>query len=135
MIGIVFDPISPKWLLLEALYLGGAIALLLAAYRASNEWLKASLAVFAVALLGLRILAVLPSWWLYYADGVLKWGGDGCKALDASCLKQAIKDTVVVVEGAVGFGGFLVAFWLYQKKFPKQLAPGEAKPEATGGYR
>ena len=32
-------------------------------------------------------------------------------------------------------GGFVVGFLIWQKKFPKQLAPGEAKPEATGGYK
>lgn len=135
MIGLVFDPISPKWLLLEGIYFVAAAALLGAAFKARSDWVRASLAALGLAILAIRVLAVLPSWWLYYADGKLKWGGQGCTELDLSCLKQTIKDTIVVGEGAVGFGAFVVGFWLYQKKFPKHLASGEQKPEATGGYR
>jgi hypothetical protein len=42
---------------------------------------------------------------------------------------------LLVIQNAIALGGFVVAFWLYQKKFPKQLGPGESKPEATGGYK
>jgi hypothetical protein len=35
----------------------------------------------------------------------------------------------------VVLGAFVVGFLIWQKKFPKQLAPGETKPEATGGYK
>jgi len=129
------DTANPALLLFEALYIGIAIALLLASYKVKSEWVKATLAAFGLAILGLRLLAVIPSWWLYFSDSHLKMGGQGCTALDMSCLKQAIKDTVVVIENAVVLGGFVVAFLIWQKKFPKQLAPGEAKPEATGGYK
>ena len=48
---------------------------------------------------------------------------------------KSIKDSVVVVQNAVALGAFVVAFVIYQRKFPKQLAPGEPKPDATGGYK
>ena len=52
-----------------------------------------------------------------------------------SCLKQSARDLVVVIENAVGLGAFVVGFLVWQKKFPKQLAPGEPKREMTGGYK
>lgn len=127
--------ISPKWLLVEGVYIVGALALLAAALRAKGEWVKAGLGAFGVAILGWRLLAVIPSWWLYYADGELRWGGQGCVEVDAGCIKQSIKDLVVVVENAIVLGGFVVALMMWQKRFPKQLGAGEKPPEATGGYK
>lgn len=126
---------NPVWVLFEGVYFILSAGLLFWAYKAKGEWLRASLGALALSILSWRILAVIPSWWLYYAEGDLEWGGQGCIQLDLSCLKQALKDTVVVIENAVGLGIFIVAFWLYQKKFPRQLGPGEAKLEQTGGYK
>ena len=134
-LGLVFNNVSPYWLLLEGVYFVGAFILLGAAYRAKSEWVRASLGTLALAILAWHILAVLPSWWLYYADGVLGWGGNGCTELDMVCFKQVAKDLVVVIENAVGLGAFVVGFLIYQKKFPKQLAAGEPKREMTGGYK
>jgi NADH:ubiquinone oxidoreductase subunit K len=134
-LGLVFNSVSPFWLLLEAAYMALAVGLLVAAFRSKNEWVRAGLGVMGVAIISWHVLAILPSWWLYYADGVLGWGGNGCTKLDMICLKQIGKDMVVVGENAVGLGALVVAFLMYQKKFPKQLAPGEPKREATGGYK
>lgn len=138
---------SPWWLLVEGIYIAVAVALLGAAFRSRGEWTRASLGALGVSILAWRTLAVIPSWWLYYADGELRWGGQGCTTLNfwagdevtrqaaQSCVKQSLKDVVVVVENAVVLGAFVVGFLKLQKRFPKQLAPGEGKPEATGGYR
>jgi hypothetical protein len=134
-LGLVFNSISPFWLLLEGAYIVVAFALLGAAFRAKTEWTRAALGALGMAILAWHILAILPSWWLYYADGVLGWGGNGCTKLDMVCLKQAAKDTVVVMENAVGLGAFVVGLLMFQKKFPKQLAAGEPKREMTGGYK
>lgn len=134
-LGLVFNSLSPFWLVLEAVFILAALALMGAALRAKSEWVRASLAALGLAILSWHILAVLPSWWLYYADGVLGWGGNGCTKLDMSCLKQSARDIVVVGENAVGLGAFVVGFLMWQKKFPKQLAPGEPKREMTGGYK
>ena len=134
-LGLVFNSISPVWLILEVVYIVIAGILMAAAYRAKSEWVKAGLATLGLAILAWHILAVLPSWWLYYADGVLGWGGNGCTKIDASCLKQSARDIIVVGENAVGLGAFVVGFLVWQKKFPKQLAPGEPKREMTGGYK
>jgi hypothetical protein len=140
------DFTSPIWLLAEAVWFGLSIGLMLAAFKSKNEWVRAGLASLGLSIIGFRLLAVIPSWWLYYSEGQMKWGGQGCIQLNLGelfasgsasnqCLKQAIKDIVVVGENAVVLGGFCVAFLIYQKKFPKQLASGESKPEATGGYK
>ena len=134
-LGLVFNSISPAWLLLEVVYFIIAGILMAVAFRAKSEWVKAGLATLGLAILAWHILAVFPSWWLYYADGVLGWGGNGCTKLDMSCLKQSTRDIIVVGENAVGLGAFVVAFLVWQKKFPKQLAPGEPKREMTGGYK
>jgi hypothetical protein len=134
-LGLVFNSLSPFWLIVEAGYILIAVVLLGAAFRAKNEWVRASLATLGLAILAWHILAVLPSWWLYYADGVLGWGGNGCTKIDMSCIKQAGRDIVVVIENAVGLGAFVVGFLAWQKKFPKQLAAGEPKREMTGGYK
>jgi uncharacterized membrane protein AbrB (regulator of aidB expression) len=134
-LGLVFNSISPFWLLLELVYMAIAVGLLVAAFRAKSEWVKGSLAAMGLAIIVWHTLAILPSWWLYYADGVLGWGGNGCTKLDMICLKQIGKDLVIVTENAVGLGALVVGFLLYQKKFPKQLASGEPKRETTGGYK
>jgi hypothetical protein len=135
LLAVTFDPLDPVLLLFEGIYIVVAIGLLAAAFKAKSEWAKAGLAGLGLSIIALRSLAVWPSWWLYFADARLKWGGQGCVALDLQCVKQAIKDTAVVVENAVVLGAFVVGFIVWQKRFPKQLAPGEAKPEATGGYK
>jgi hypothetical protein len=134
-LGLVFNSVSPFWLLLELVYMSIALALLGAAFRAKSEWVKGSLAALGLAIIAWHVLAILPSWWLYYADGVLGWGGNGCTKLDAVCFKQIAKDLVTVTENGIGLGALVVAFLIYQKKFPKQLASGEPKRESTGGYK
>jgi hypothetical protein len=140
------DFTSPVWLLVEGVWIGFAVALLLGAFKAKSEWVKAGLGALALSIVGFRLLAVVPSWWLYYSEGQMKWGGQGCIQLNImelfksdtasnSCLKQMIKDTIVVIENGAILGAFVVAFLVYQKKFPKHLASGESKPEATGGYK
>ena len=129
------DPQSPEILLFEIPYFLAMGAMFFAAYRSKNGWIRATWGAFAVSLLAWHTLAILPSWWLYYAEGTLGWGGQGCVAIDASCIKQTLKDTVVVVQNAAVLGAFVVGFIIYQRKFPKQLAPDEPKLEATGGYK
>ncbi len=132
--------IEPKWLLVEGVYFVIAAAMFGLAFKAKTSWTKASLGAFALSILAWRTLAIIPSWWLYYADGVLGWGGQGCTSLASGdevikCLKQSARDIVVVAENGAALGAFAIGFLIYQKKFPKQLGAGESKPEATGGYR
>jgi len=134
-LGLVFNSISPFWLSLELVYILAAVGLLAVAFRSKSEWTRAVFGALGLAIITWHILAILPSWWLYYADGVLGWGGNGCTKLDMVCLKQIGKDLVVVIENGIGLGALVVGFLVYQKKFPKQLAAGEPKRESTGGYK
>lgn len=138
---ITFDPLDPILLVFEGVYLVVGVGLLLWSGKVRSEWVRASLAGLGLSIIAFRLLAIIPSWWLYFADGRLGWGGQGCVEINPftdagiSCIKQAAKDTVVVIENAVVLGGFIFAFVWWQKKHPKQLASGEAKPETTGGYK
>jgi hypothetical protein len=134
-VNLTFDPVSPVLLLFEGAYFAIAIGLIVMSAKVRSEWVRAGLAGFGLMTLAWRTLAILPSWWLYFAEGELGFGGQGCVELDVSCLKQAAKDTVVVVQNAVVLGAFVVALLVWQRRNPKQLAIGEDKPEATGGYK
>ena len=126
---------APQWLLVEVVWFAIAAGLLAVAFKSQNGWTKAGLGALGLAIIAWHTLAIIPSWFLYFSENVLDWGGNGCVALDTKCFKQALKDTIVVIENGIALGGFVVAFLIYQKKFPKQLAGGEKKPEATGGYK
>jgi len=132
--------LRPTLLLFEVVWFLIAGGLFTAAYRAKLEWVKASLAVFALAILGWRLLGVIPSWWTYYSSTSLNWSASGCSSLSTgkdamACLKATARDVVATIELGIAFTGFIVGFLVYQKRFPKQLAPGEPKPESTGGYK
>lgn len=131
---VTFDPLDPKLLVLHLVWLVVGGALMGVAFKAKTEWVRAGLAAMGMSILGIWLLAILPSWWLYYADGRLKWGGQGCAVIDLQCLKQTLKDLLVVVENGAVLVALVVGFLFWQRKFPKQLAPGESKPE-SGGYK
>jgi hypothetical protein len=84
------------------------------------------------------VLAVIPSWWLYFADGTLKWTDNFTLRLGIRTIvlpKQVLRDLIVVVwyGGALGVAGVLIG--VYNRRRPRVLPSGEAKREATGGYR
>lgn len=136
-----FDPVDPKLLLLEVVWVALAAGLFFLAMRSKSEWVKATLAGFAISILGIRLLAIIPSWWLYFADGRLDWGGQGCTAINPatpeglSCVKQSAKDLIVVIQNGIVLAGFGAAFVIYQRRQPRQLKSGEPKLESTGGYK
>jgi hypothetical protein len=132
--------LRPTLLLFELVWFAFAGALFAGAHRAKLEWVKASLAAFAIAILGWRTLGVIPSWWTYFSSTVFNWSASGCSSLSTgkdavACIKASARDIVAVLELGIAFTGFIVGFLVYQKRFPKQLAPGEPKPESTGGYK
>jgi hypothetical protein len=109
--------------------------------RPKNEaerWLSLSLVMLALTAGLFVTMAVIPSFWLYFADGVLKWTGKFTVPLGIRTLvlpQQAIRDTIVVLW----YGLVLVAAGLgvraYNRRSPKVLPSGEDKREATGGYK
>jgi len=103
-----------------------------------ERWVALTLATMGIWV-GLFItMAVIPSFWLYFADGTLKWTGKFELPLGVRTLTlpmQAIRDTVVVVwYGLVLTAGGL-AIRMYNRRNPKVLPSGEEKREVTGGYK
>ena len=103
-----------------------------------ERWVSLVLVMMAIWI-GLFItMAVIPSFWLYFADGTLKWTGKFRVPLGVRTLTlpmQAVRDTIVVVwYGLVlSAAGLLVRAW--NRRNPKLLPPGEEKREVTGGYK
>lgn len=119
------------------------------AYRTygEREWLSAAMGALGAFSALWWVFGVLPSAWLYFADAnkevlenrviptsfTLTAGGMNLPI--ASNLYEVIRDSVVVVQHLIALG---IVFWAaiaIQKRFPRQLAPGEDRPESTGGYR
>jgi hypothetical protein len=91
-----------------------------------ERWVSASLASFGVFLLLVIVMAIVPSYWLYFADGTLRW---------TSQFLQAFRD--VIVSGFYVVALVALGIWavLWQKRNEKVLPGDEEKREATGGYK
>jgi hypothetical protein len=104
----------------------------------SQRWVSLSFVMLGIWLVMIVVLAVIPSWWLYFADATLKWTDNFTLPLGVRTVvlpKLVLRDTIVVGW----YGAALVAAGLlirrYNKRKPRVLPPDEAKREATGGYR
>ena len=103
-----------------------------------EHWVKLVLITMGIWLLAFITMAVIPSFWLYFADGTLKWTGKFTVPYGLGELvlpMQAVRDVIVVLW----YGAVLTAFGLavraYNRRNPKTLPAGEEKREATGGYK
>ncbi len=104
----------------------------------SQRWVSLALVMMGLWLAMIIVLAVIPSWWLYFADATLKWTDNFSLRLGIRTIvlpKQVLRDVIVVVwyGAALTAAGLLIR--AYNKRKPRVLPPGEAKREATGGYR
>ena len=109
--------------------------------RPKNEgerWVKLVLVTMGIWIALFVSMAVIPSFWLYFADGTLKWTGKFEVPLGFRTLTlpmQAVRDVIVVVWYGVAIGVAGLAVRAYNQRNPKVLPSGEEKREATGGYR
>jgi len=103
-----------------------------------ERWVSLTLLMMALWVGLFVTMAVIPSWFLYYADGVLKWTYTFRLPLGFRTLTlpmQAVRDVVVVTwYGVVLVAGGL-AVRAHNRRNPKVLPTGEDKREATGGYK
>ena len=103
-----------------------------------ERWVALTLVTMGIWVAMFVTMAVIPSFWLYFADGTLKWTGKFEVPLGVRTLTlpmQAVRDVVVVVwYGLVLTAGGL-AVRAYNRRNPKVLPSGEEKREATGGYK
>jgi len=103
-----------------------------------ERWVMLTLVTVAIWVVLFVTMAVIPSFWLYFADGTLKWTGTFTVPYGLGELTlpmQAVRDVVVVAWYGLALGAFGLAIRLYNKRNPKTLPPGEEKREATGGYK
>lgn len=104
----------------------------------SQRWVSLWLVAMGIFVAMIIVLAVIPSWWLYFADATLKWTDNFTLSLGIRKIvlsKQVIRDIIVVLWYGVALvaAGLLIRIW--NKRNPKVLAPDESKREATGGYK
>lgn len=106
--------------------------------RPGHEWLAAVSGVLAGAVAFWWLFGILPSAWVYFADGqrellegtVLPGAIPG-----ADNFYQIVRDVVVIAEQGVAVAAFAAAAVVIQKRYPRTLAEGEEKSPATGGYK
>ena len=85
-------------------------------------------------------MAVIPSYWLYFADGTLKWTGTLRASPTASATLTlphagAPRRRSWSILYGLALGAFGLGIYMYNKRNPKTLPSGEEKREATGGYK
>ena len=103
-----------------------------------QRWIALSLVTLGIWLAMIVVLAVIPSWWLYFADATLKWTDNFKLRLGIRTIvlpKQVIRDAIVVVWYGVALVAAGVMIGVYNRRHPRVLPPDEAKREATGGYK
>ena len=103
-----------------------------------QRWLSLALLMMAIWVALFVFMAVIPSFWLYFADGTLHWTGKFHVPLGIRTLTlpmQSLRDAIVLVWYGVVLTAAGVLIGLYNRRNPKVLPPGEEKREATGGYK
>ena len=103
-----------------------------------EHWVKLVLVTMAIWVLMFVTMAVIPSFWLYFADGTLKWTGKFTVPYGLGELvlpMQMVRDVIVVLWYGIALAGFGLAIRAYNKRNPRTLPAGEEKREATGGYK
>jgi hypothetical protein len=91
-----------------------------------ERWVSISLISFVLFAILIVLLAVVPSFMLYFADGTLGW---------TSQLLQAVRDIIVSGYYVIALVAIGAAVVIWNKRNPKVLPSGESKREATGGYK
>ena len=87
-------------------------------------WTSAVVAALLIAMLTIFFTAMLPSWWLYFADQKLRW---------RTFWLLKLRDLIAAGEIVVSFSVILGAAYLLQEARHK-LRGGSAE-HRTGGYR
>lgn len=90
-------------------------------------WTRAVLFSLLMWFLAMTFLAVVPSWWLYFAGKPpLNW-------VQTKFWLFKLRDVVAAILFSVPFGGFIVVPYSLQKKRRQLRSESESRP--TGGYR
>jgi hypothetical protein len=118
--------------LAAALLFGAAVL------RPTHGWLSAILGAMAATIGMFWIFGVIPSAWVYFADGSrdLLEGTIIPSALPGfDNFYEVFRDSVVMGLFAIGLVGLAVLALAIQKRLPRALADGEERGPTSGGYR
>ncbi len=128
----------------------GSIALTAACLFAAKQlrddhgWLSAIFGIMAATIAAWWAFGILPSAWIYFADGqrdlmedtvipgTLGFGGN---AVIAENFYQVFRDLVVMAETTIAMVAFGVVALLVQRRYPRALAEGEEARPQSGGYK
>lgn len=111
--------------------------------REDHGWLSALWGSMAATIAAFWVFGVLPSAWVYFADGqqdlmadqvIPSQIGIGSWVI-ASNFYQVARDSVVIVETFVAMAAFAVVAFRLQKRYPGSLAEGEESRPQSGGYK
>ena len=92
-------------------------------------WTTAVVASVLIAFMAMTTLAVIPSWWLYFANQTLRWD----QGPSAFWLTK-LRDSVAAGWITVWFGIIFIAAYVLQNARRRLRGEGgETRP--TGGYR
>jgi hypothetical protein len=91
-----------------------------------ERWIQLFLVALGLFALMIVVFGIIPSFMLYFADGSLGW---------TSFWLNKLRDVVVSGYYVVVVGAFIVGVVVWNKRHAKVLPSGEAKREATGGYK
>jgi hypothetical protein len=111
--------------------------------RATYGWVSALGGAMASFIAVWWALGILPSAWVYYADGSKAILRDQIipnqiafgDYVVAGNFYQVVRDSVVAVEQAVAVVGFAVLALYVQKRYPRSLADSEEARPQSGGYK
>ena len=88
-------------------------------------WTKAAVGGVLISFAALTTMAVIPTWWLYFADNTLGWKGR---------LLKTVRDIIALGWLTVVVGVFVVT--LYKLQTIRRRLRGEKQAERySGGYR
>lgn len=87
-------------------------------------WTRAVVACLGIAFITLLFTAIVPSWWLYFADQTLRW---------RSFWQLKLRDLIAVVIIVGSFSVILGAAYVLQEA--RHRLRGSGVEHRTGGYR
>jgi hypothetical protein len=97
-------------------------------------WSKAAVAALVLWIIGIIGMAVIPSYWLYFADQKLSWRATGCGHSDTVCFWLfKLRDVVASMLYTGPFITLIVVPYFVQKWRRRLRSESESRP--VGGYR
>jgi ABC-type proline/glycine betaine transport system permease subunit len=91
-------------------------------------WTKAVVASLVFWIIGITFIALIPSWWLYFAEQKLGW-----RDTPQTFLLFELRDLIAIILFSLPFGAFIVIPYYVQKWRRRLRSESEGRP--TGGYR